>query len=171
MMQVGFGSSARGGGLTLIGYDYLLGKFARIPGKLQRKAIRRGVTKGSRLIAKAAKKYAPRRGRKDATGATKKSIGQVVRTYKRTHTVLGVIGPRKGVQYSMAVGSKSGAMRAHVPAKIAHLIEYGHAKGKGRAAAPAYPFMKPGFEQAEAAAFTALMTSLRYGLVEAATTL
>ncbi|HUS40964.1 MAG TPA: hypothetical protein VMX74_16035, partial [Pirellulales bacterium] len=95
----------------------------------------------------------------------------VVRTYKRTHTVLGVIGPRKGPQHTLAVGNKSGAMHLHNPAKIAHLIEFGHEKGKGRAAAPAYPFAEPGFEQAQSSAFTALMNSIRYGIVEAATTL
>ena len=109
---------------------------------VQRRITRPGITKVSRMVAKQAKKSAPKK-----SGVLKASIGQVVRTYK-SGVVVGIVGPRKG--YARAVHRSTGVVvtRKNVeqfhgsrgrivkqdPVKYAHLVESGtapHSLGKG----------------------------------------
>ncbi len=68
-----------------------------------------------------------------STGALQKSLGAVVRVYRRGIRVVGVVGPRSGHKTT-----RDG--RPHNPANVGHLVEGGHG---GPRPAPAHPFLEP----------------------------
>jgi HK97 gp10 family phage protein len=102
-----------------------------LPRQVQRSGLRKAVTPAATPIVKAAKSSAPKQ-----TGLLKKSLTKKIQTYKRTDTVVAVIGARAD-----AGGEYKG--RRRVPAKYAHLVEQGHG---GPHPASAKPFLKPAFE-------------------------
>ena len=98
------------GEVTLLGGAELIRKFGELPGKLQRKALRRGVTKAARRTVKQAKQEAPRE-----TGLLRQSLGQRTYTLRDKSGVGAVVGVRKGTnKRSSKVGvvrSKRGGFR------------------------------------------------------------
>lgn len=133
--------------------------------------LRTACTKACRILAKAAgAKLRDRRREQKKQGITrngllKKSMGYVVRVYG--NKVVGVIGPRNGFKTQIGVRTRGGAQRTveivrrkytktvtvqtkkgdpifEDPAKIGHLVEFGHG---GPHPAPAYPFMRPAWDE------------------------
>ena len=110
--------------------------------KFYQQVTKKALVKGGAVIVKAARaniktvqggiegEYLP-------TGMLRKSLGTVFRQYPAKHLGLVVIGARWGKQFKSAVWQSS---REHIPAKIAHLVEYGHG---GLRPAPAHPFLRP----------------------------
>lgn len=78
----------------------------------RRRIVRPPITKGVRLVVRAAKQKVPKE-----TGTLKRSLGFVVRTYP-SGTVAGIAGPRKGI-----VDEETGRN----PRFYAHLVEFGTA--------------------------------------------
>jgi hypothetical protein len=57
-------------------------------------------------------------------------------------------------------GKKKGQAYTIDATRYAHLIEGGHKKGKGRGAAPAFPFMRPAFEQTKGQAVAEIRAAM-----------
>lgn len=120
---------------------------------VKNRALKRGMTKVARLGAKLTKAHLGStrklRSRDDrGTGQLKKSIGQKV--YMKGGTVVTIIGPRTGFKIQVGTRTRGGKKSKpgdpiyHDPAKIAHLVEFGHA---GPHPAPAHPFMRPAWRE------------------------
>lgn len=102
-----------------------------VPEKLRRKALRAGQTKASRIIITEARNRVPVR-----FGLLKKSLGRKSKTYRKTGTVVSVIGPRKGFR-TERVGQ---ANIYDDPVKYAHLVEYGTSHSSPK------PFLRPAWD-------------------------
>lgn len=142
-------------GFQVTGVDHLKSKLRGMRLNALKKGMSAGVTKASRLVNKAAKaklataktKAAVRKKNNlvGSTGLLRESMGFRVRRY-RNENVIGVIGPAHGFRKQVGVRvlpgreSKLGDPIFHDPAKIAHLVEFGHA---GPHPAPPHPFMRP----------------------------
>lgn len=117
--------------------------------------LRTAATKASRLVAKTAKaklagiRKAQKKQGMVRTGLLQKSIGAKVKAFS-SGVVVGIVGPRKGFKQQVGVRTKGGTKSKkgdpvyHDPAHIAHLVELGHG---GPRPAPAYPFLRPAFEE------------------------
>ena len=92
------------------------------------------------------------------SGQLKKSMGSVLRKNKRSQTAYAVIGPRHGFRVSGEDGT-------HDPAKVAHLVEFGHG---GSQPAPPHPFLRPAFEGGKEAARQAIIARLRKAVMQEA---
>ena len=136
----------------ITGEKELLRALRRLEPKLQRKALRRGMTKCARVLARGVKE---RIAAIDAveTGLLKKSIGHRVYTLRDGQGVGAVVGPRKGFRRAVAVTGKRKrrlkAMKKGVegqkyrdPAKYIHLIELGTKHLPPRA------FLRPSLDEA-----------------------
>ncbi|HUS46563.1 MAG TPA: hypothetical protein VM098_00475 [Phycisphaerae bacterium] len=132
------------GEVTLIGDKALLAKFAGLPAKLQKKALRRGVSKAGRMTAKAAKAEAKKTSFE--TGALATAIGSRVFTFKDGSGVGAVVGARKDAKgkparFRRGVVRKRGGFRkarkgetatgVRNPEKYLHLVLLGHRIAKG----------------------------------------
>lgn len=130
-----------------------------LPQALRNRVLRPAVTKASRRVAKAAKAsrglansawfYGP-----VTVGLLRRSIIHKVKTYSRNGgTIVGVIGPQTGLRMQVGTrrrqGKKSnvGDPIYYDPAKIAHLVEFGHG---GPHPAPAHRFMETGYKATRA---------------------
>jgi hypothetical protein len=136
-------------------------KAERVPREV-RNAVRRAATLQAREIKTQLKRK--------RTGLLAKSIGSKVKDKGARAT--GLSGPRRGFKVTISKreakrlegvretkkGNKKIVLKASGGVKegdvisatrYAHLVESGHKKGKGRAAAPPYPFMKPAFKATE----------------------
>lgn len=97
----------------LRGLDATLKNLRMFPIAIQRKVIRKAITKGSQPVAKAAKANVPTDSKQ-----YKKSIGYKVWTGRKTGVVLAFIGPRLGFK-TMFKG------KPRDPRYYAHLVEFG----------------------------------------------
>lgn len=138
--------------ITLHGDKELAAIIRTLPDKVQRKLLRRAVTKGSTPVLRRAKQLAPRR-----SGLLRRSLKRKIKTYKGG-VVVAVIGPDKNV--SGVVGK-----RKHTPGKIAHLVEYGHG---GKHPAPPHAFLEPALESTKAQAVAIMEDTLRQGIISEA---
>lgn len=155
-------------GAKMTGDKELAAKFSSLPGRLQKGALRRGVTKGARIVTKSAGGGVTKR-----TGLLKKSLGQRVKTFP-SGVVFGIVGARRGFRVLVsefrnrggALGLRKTVSRSGVkfvkvvlksgrglkigqyidPAKYSHLVERGHRKGRGRSAARPRPFLDPAWK-------------------------
>jgi len=118
-----------GASMTLTGDKRLQHNFAALPGRLQRNALRRGVTKAARKIVRDAKGKVP-----VETGTLKASLGYKMWTYRDKTGVGSVVGPRSGKQFERAVArNRRGRLKklkrgetgeqTRKPRKYAHLAE------------------------------------------------
>lgn len=99
------------------GVHGLLHLFDVLPDDLNKKVIRQAVTKASRVVVAAAKRFAPVGSGKDA-GAFKRSLGARVKYYRESDATVGIVGSRRGKQWKDR-------------ANIAHLIERGWRVARG----------------------------------------
>lgn len=119
------------------GLEPIIARMNHLKQGVQNRALKRAMTKIARRGAKLAKGYVKT---KTGHGILKKSIGQ--KTYMTRNVAVAIIGPRKGFRTQIGVGRK-GQPIFEDPAKIAHLVEFGHA---GPKPAPPYPFMRPAWD-------------------------
>jgi len=138
--------------VKLEGHDQLIAKLNQLPVKLQKKHSRAAIAKAARRLVKAAKEKCPKR-----SGQLKKSLGFKPRTYKSG--VYAIVGPRSGFRTVDDNG------RVHDPAKIAHLVEFGHG---GPHAAEAHPFLRPAFDATVKSNTTLIADELRKGIEQEA---
>ncbi len=128
-----------------------------------RAAIKAGVSRVVQIGAKTAKRSLTRK----RTGLLGKAIGSKVKV--SGDRVLGLVGARTGFKTTLGAqkgrafqGLKTSGKTINIkakpglktgqaidPAKYAHLVEGGHKRGKGKSSAPAYPFVKPAFEESQ----------------------
>ena len=135
--------------ITLTGSKDLQRKLNLRGERVWRKHTKRALRAGARPIVREAKaRIEPR------SGATKKSLGVVVREYESSQVMIAVIGPRSG--YEVEIDGKT-----HDPAAVGHLIEFGH---EGPMPAPAYPFMRPAFDEKVDTANRAMVVEMAKGL-------
>lgn len=99
------------------------------------------------------------------TGELKRSIGFVVRQYRRGQKTIGIVGAR----YGFGVEDSSLKTGATEPANYAHLVEYGHAvDGDATAWVEAKPFLRPAWDARQGAAMSKLNEVLGQGIAKAA---
>lgn len=117
---------------------------------MQRRWLRKGVTKGVRELAKEMKATAPvlknRKNRYALARLLRKSIGQKVVTYK-SGVVAGIAGPRRGYKVQIGTvkkGKHAGTPIYADPVSYAHLVELGTKKSS------AQPFMRRALESRRA---------------------
>mgnify|MGYP006935485075 CR=1 FL=1 len=117
--------------MDLTGDKKLIAALNSLGGTQLNKIVRAAETKAMRPMAKSAKANAP-----VETGTLKKSIGVKTKTYRRSGTVVTVVGPRIGFEREVTVETPTGERIREVrnPSKYAHLVEFGtaaHAVKKG----------------------------------------
>lgn len=156
--------------------------------KLYNRWMKRAMVAGSRPIISATRMGAP----KD-TGALRKSIGRRIKGYRRSMSIIAVIGPRSDFvahrrttgttrRYQFLRGGKAKAILRTAapgrrrPSKYAHLVEFGTRVRRikswmGRAGVtkwvarmPATPFLEPAFKLRYPAALAAIVAKLREGI-------
>lgn len=156
--------------------------------KIYNRWMKHAMVAGSRPIIRATRRAAP----KD-TGALKKSIGRRIKGYRRSMSVIAVIGPRSDFvahrrttgtarKYEFLRGGKAKAILKVAapgrrrPSKYAHLVESGTKVRRiknwfGRSGVtkwvgrmPASPFLEPAFKMRYPAALAAIVAKLREGI-------
>lgn len=143
------------GSAQLLGGKQLEKTFRTLGERVQRKVLRQAINAGSTVMMKAMRAKAPRE-----SGLLAKSIGKKIRTYKKSGTILGVVGPRSDV-----VGTYQGKKRR--PVKYAHLVEKGHITKSGQFV-PAHPFMRPAFDETQRQVQDSIKSKLAVGVVREA---
>lgn len=96
----------------------LLARLAGLSRALAKKALRAGMGEVTKEVLSLARRFVPRR-----TGLLRKSLGRSVRMLRSGKGVIGKVGPR-------GHAGKNPDGTRHVPAKIAHLVEYGRREVK-----------------------------------------
>lgn len=136
-----------------------LATLAHLKGAARKRIVRRGLTLCARILAKAAKRLAPKE-----TGLLRKSIASKVKTYPNG-SVVAIIGPRDDAKFRQPVVRKKGKWFPSTvtanPVKYAHLVELGHG---GRAAAPAKPFLAPALAASQSQVKARFAQAVREGL-------
>jgi len=117
---------------------------------------------------------------KTGRGILRRSLGAVTKAYRKGGNVVAAIGPRTG--FKTQVGPK----RYEDPARIGHLVEFGHVMMPSRKAlagtrerkalrargglgrVPAYPFLGPAFDATRAAAFSVIQETIWAGIADEA---
>jgi len=143
-----------GFGMQLMGDAELIRKFQKLPVKIQKKHGWNAMLKAGRRVARAAKKRVPKK-----TGQLKKSLGVKRKLYRKSGTIVAIVGPRTG--HRTTVNGKP-----HDPAKIAHLVEMGHS---GPHPAGAKPFLRPAMDETAKSNVQLIASELAKGLTEEAT--
>ena len=153
-----------------------------IPREIQNRILATAVRSAARPVVRAAKKHAMKSKR---TGALVASINVRVKEYKPRATAVAIIGPDRG-RYGAGIKLKKSddKRRSHIPAKYAHLVEFGHfsragtgvdvrtAKGTrtkaGTFKASSFilpqPFMRPAFAETKAQSERALIRGIGTGI-------
>lgn len=124
-------------GLTLQGDKKMIRNLERLGSTIARRVVRKSVNKAMTPLNKAAKREAP-----VDTGLLKKSIGKVVRTYRKNGVVFAAVGPRTGF-VKIIDGVKKN------PVKYAHLVE------------PSNAFMRRAFDTTKGQVLSVLESELR----------
>lgn len=132
-------------GLKLTGDKDLIKRLKRLGSTVARRVVRQSTTAALTPMVKAMRREAP----KD-TGTLKKSIGKVVRTYRRSGVVWGAVGPRKGFETANPDGS------ARIPTKYAHLVERHN------------PFMRRAFDSTSSQVLRTMVREVRKRIEKAA---
>lgn len=132
--------------VVLEGNVKLQRELKRLPDVVRRRILRPAVKRALSPITKDAKRRAPVR-----TGQLKRSIGNVVRTYKRSGIVWGGVGPRTGFKVFIDGEPVD-------PVHYAHLVELGtHGE-------PGHPFLRPALDANRARALAIVADGIRTGL-------
>lgn len=119
--------------------------------KIAKKVLRQAISAAATPVVKSAKANVTER-----TGLLKKSLGKKVKVNKRRGTASARVGARSNVQ-----GEVDG--KAHIPAKIAHLVELGHIAADG-SHVPAQPFLRPAADENEHKAVQVMSDKLAAGI-------
>lgn len=141
---------------SVIGDKEVIANLHSLPTVIQRKVLRKVLRRVTKPITKAARANVPRR-----TGQLAKSLGVVIRTYRKT-SLLAVVGPRSGFRIEVDGEPVD-------PVYYAHLVEHGHRIVVPRTAfkpksgesqkpsregemVPGAPFLKPAYDANESTA-------------------
>ena len=125
-------------GVGVTGQKQVMKNLSTLAERTQRKILGKVVRRVQKpMVGTARKNLQPHR----RTGQLRKSLGTVIRRYKRTMSVWAVLGPRGGfrVEDHELYGTID-------PVNYAHLLELGTRN------APAYPFLQPAFQLHQAQA-------------------
>lgn len=116
-------------GVAFTGSEQLFSALNALPREMRDEILKTAVDRAARPTVKAAKKHA-RKSRR--TGALERSIAARVKNYKATATAVAIIGPDRG-RYGAGKRLKKGSdmRQSHMPAKYAHLVEFGHYSAAG----------------------------------------
>lgn len=125
----------------------------------QNAILRPAIRSGSAIINAAAKMQL-RKGHGLITGQMRRSMGVVIRTPRKRGSMYAVIGPRHGFRIPVRA-TKAGGVKYHDPAKIAHLVEYGHG---GPAPANPTPFLRPAIDATRGGVLSTMRTKIQGGL-------
>lgn len=144
---------ANAGSVRIEGAEDLSALLNEMPRELRKQILAVAVARAAQPVVRAAKG-----GVTVDTGSLKRALGAVVRKYKNGADAVAVVGARRGY-YAAGKALKKGADRrgAAMPAKYAHLVEYGHVAPDG-SFVPGKPFLRP--------ALAASRTAVRQALVE-----
>lgn len=114
-----------------------------ISAELRKDAAAHAMEQAVQPVVDAARNLAP----VGDTGGLRRSIGFLIRKYRRGLVVFGVIGPRRG----FGVPDPSLKTGRTEPANYAHLVEYGHAiHGDAAGWVEAHPFLRPAWDATKA---------------------
>ena len=150
---------------TVTGVEDAIKQLDALKAAVGRRILRQAMGKAARIVAKAAKRFAPREigtdelGRARA-GQLKKSMGQRVKTYSNG-TVLAIIGPRHGFRKLIGIrtrGKDKGNAVYYDPARTAHLIE------RGTSHSAAQPFLRPALESTREQVTQAIVETIQEGI-------
>lgn len=123
---------------------------AMLPKGVEKRAHRAALSAGGRIIAKAAKRKAP----KGETGLLKKSIGMKFLPARGKSQPIAIIGPRRGFKGTPKVVTdrQTGQQKTITPdpVRYAHLVE------KGTRHSSAKPFIRPALDESASAVFEAM---------------
>jgi HK97 gp10 family phage protein len=104
--------------VKLEGLEGVLKRLGRLKKQTTRsKILRKAINAAARPVLKAARGLVPVQ-----SGLLKKSLGMKVKTYRKSGTVIAIIGPRTGFKREVTVG---GQKQLRNPTKYAHLVELG----------------------------------------------
>ena len=141
--------------MSITGDKQLKKLLKQLPEKVQRKVMSAAMRKAVKPIQSAAQAKAP-----VDTGTLALSMGSKVKTYAKSKTTVGIIGPKTGFS------SESGGQR-NVPAFYAHLVEKGHISSDG-SRVPPHPFLEPAAKEQSGAALAAMQSKIADGVIKEA---
>ena len=158
--------------MRLVGVEKRKKRLDRLEVKVQKKIVGKAVSAAAKPMLKAAKANAP-----VLTGLLKLAMATASRTYRKSGSIVAVIGPRfwgaasepTKLQVKRFAMQKTAAKRARaakaVPAWYAHLVEGGtkYVPGKG-GGARAQPFMKPAFDRTKHRSLRIMRVKLWQGI-------
>lgn len=140
----------------------------KLADKVQRKIIKKAIRKPARSIVKMAKTLVPRE-----SGLLAASLGTKIKQFKRSGTIVGIMGPRTKFKAPKKVVARlGGSFEKRKPANYAHLIELGtkpHIQptfmgGGMHPGSPAKPFLGPAMDAHKSKAFKMMGDELRKGI-------
>lgn len=114
------------------GLKEALSALDQVSNKIRKKALKKGIAKATRVLRSEARRRAVKK-----TGLLRKSLAQKVIVVKKTDTVLGMVGPKRGLKQEVIRDGK------HVlsdPVRYAHLVELGTSHSAAR------PFLRPALD-------------------------
>jgi HK97 gp10 family phage protein len=132
--------------MRIKGVEELIANLRAIDDTLKKKALQKGVTAGSKIVARSASARVHRR-----SGQLAKSIGAKVKTYRGSGKVVGIIGPRQDFKI-MYHGKPVD------PVRYAHLVEYGTVRSR------AFPFLRPALDENQQAVYGAIAEAVKDAL-------
>jgi HK97 gp10 family phage protein len=136
--------------IELIGGDVLAAKLLAIPEKVRKSVEKEAIAKANKLMISEVQKNAP-----VETGALKKSIVSVVRTYRKGTVMIGIVGADKNFSGDVVIKnnkrifkkSKKSIKGTRRPANYSHLVDKGTGirvteKGANRGSVTGVNFMQ-----------------------------
>lgn len=161
--------------MTVEGLDPLLRRLDKLNRNVRNKVLRYAVRAGGNLYNRAARAACKRVqvGASVAdhvkvynrTGLLRRSLGVKI-TIRRSGNAVAVIGPRVGFKEQVGTvsrGRNKGQPIYEDPARIAHLVEFGHG---GPHPAPPHPFMRPAWDGSKKAVEKTMTEAIAAGLIE-----
>lgn len=151
---------------VLVGEKQLIRKLEGLPVKLQDRVLKSAAHNAVKPVLSAA-----RRRVSTFTRLLYKALGIKSKLYRASHTAVALVGARSGFAQRQTVEYMGREItRNYNPVRYSHLVESGtraHAQPKLKIEHPgakAKPFLKPGYEEARAAASARFSAELRKGL-------
>lgn len=130
------------GSLKVDGLAPLVKKLGALKRSVQGKVARRAIGEGTKILAKDAKRTAPR-----DTGTLRASIGRKQKTFRTSGTTIGWVGPRADFARDTPKGRRD-------PRRYAHLIEF----------APGRSYLRRSLDEGKGKIQSAIATKLAEGI-------